>query len=130
MTAFREETFGPVAAITRVKSAEEGITLANDTEFGLGATLWSQDLAKAAVYARQIDAGAVFINGMVASDPRLPFGGIKRSGYGRELGSVGIREFANIKTVWTGLGRYRSRPAEAIGGPAIQPANSGERDNP
>ncbi|EKS29371.1 NAD-dependent succinate-semialdehyde dehydrogenase [Afipia felis] len=105
MTAFREETFGPVAAITRVKSAEDAIMLANDTEFGLGATLWSQDLAKAAIYARQIDAGAVFINGMVASDPRLPFGGIKRSGYGRELGSVGIREFTNIKTVWTGPGR-------------------------
>jgi len=105
MIAFREETFGPVAAITRVKSIEEAITLANDTEFGLGATLWSQDVAKAAVYARQIDAGAVFINGMVASDPRLPFGGIKRSGYGRELGSAGIHEFVNIKTVWTGPAR-------------------------
>ncbi|MEH2470616.1 succinate-semialdehyde dehydrogenase/glutarate-semialdehyde dehydrogenase [Nitrobacteraceae bacterium AZCC 2161] len=102
MAAFREETFGPVAAIIRVKSAEEAIARANQTEFGLGAAIWTRDLAQAAIYARQIDAGAVFINGMVASDPRLPFGGIKRSGYGRELGIHGIREFVNIKTIWTG----------------------------
>ncbi|MBX9710103.1 MAG: NAD-dependent succinate-semialdehyde dehydrogenase [Xanthobacteraceae bacterium] len=102
MAAFNEETFGPVAAIIRVKSAEDAIAHANDTEFGLGAAIWTRDVAKAAIYARQIDAGAVFINGMVASDPRLPFGGIKRSGYGRELGLYGIREFVNMKTVWTG----------------------------
>jgi succinate-semialdehyde dehydrogenase / glutarate-semialdehyde dehydrogenase len=102
MAAFREETFGPVAAIIRVKTAEEAIARANQTEFGLGAAIWTSNLAQAAIYARQIDAGAVFINGMVASDPRLPFGGIKRSGYGRELGIHGIREFVNIKTIWTG----------------------------
>ncbi|MEA3537105.1 NAD-dependent succinate-semialdehyde dehydrogenase [Rhizobium sp. CC-YZS058] len=107
MTAFREETFGPVAAIIRVKDAAEAIAMANDTEFGLGAALWTRDIARAKTLSRQIDAGAVFINGMVASDPRYPFGGIKRSGYGRELGVYGIREFVNIKTVWIG-------PAKAV----------------
>ncbi len=102
MTAFREETFGPVAAIIRVASTEEAIMLANQTEFGLAAALWTGDVAKARGLARQIDAGAVFINGMVASDARLPFGRIKRSGYGRELGVNGIREFTNIKTLWIG----------------------------
>lgn len=102
MTAFCEETFGPVAAITRVADAAEAVTLANQTEYGLGSALWSRDLQRARTLAREIDAGAVFINGMVASDPRYPFGGIKRSGYGRELGLHGIREFVNIKTVWIG----------------------------
>ena len=102
MTAAREETFGPVAAIIRVPDAEEAIRIANDTEFGLGAALWTSDLDRARHLSRRIDAGAVFINGMVASDPRLPFGGIKRSGYGRELGIIGMREFTNIKTVWIG----------------------------
>lgn len=101
-TAFDEETFGPVAAIIRVESTEEAIELANQTEFGLGAALWTSDTAAARDLARRIDAGAVFINGMVASDPRLPFGGIKKSGYGRELGSYGIREFTNMKTLWIG----------------------------
>ncbi len=102
MVAFCEETFGPVAAIIRVKDAEEAVRLANQTEFGLGSALWSTNLERARELARGIDAGAVFINGMVASDPRYPFGGIKRSGYGRELGVYGIREFVNIKTVWVG----------------------------
>lgn len=102
MVAFCEETFGPVATIIRVKDAEEAIRLANQTEYGLGSAIWSGDVERARGLAREIDAGAVFINGMVASDPRYPFGGIKRSGYGRELGVYGIREFVNIKTVWIG----------------------------
>lgn len=102
MVAFVEETFGPVAAIIRARDAEDAIAMANDSEYGLGCALWSGDLARARDLARRIDAGAVFINGMTASDPRYPFGGIKRSGYGRELGVYGIREFVNIKTVWIG----------------------------
>ncbi|MGY0055621.1 NAD-dependent succinate-semialdehyde dehydrogenase [Streptomyces sp. LZ34] len=102
MAAFDEETFGPVAAITRAADAEEAIALANRTEYGLGAALWTGDLDRARHLSRVLDAGAVFVNGMVASDPRLPFCGIKRSGYGRELGAEGIREFVNIKTVWIG----------------------------
>ncbi|MBZ7926081.1 NAD-dependent succinate-semialdehyde dehydrogenase [Ensifer adhaerens] len=113
MAAFCEETFGPVAAIIRVKDAREAVALANQTEFGLGAALWTRDLARARSLAREIEAGAVFINGMVASDPRYPFGGIKRSGYGRELGVYGIREFVNIKTVWIGP---TQTPATAQGG--------------
>jgi succinate-semialdehyde dehydrogenase/glutarate-semialdehyde dehydrogenase len=99
MPAFREETFGPVAAVVRAKDPDEAVTLANDTEFGLGAALWTSDLERAKLLARRIEAGAVFVNGMVASDPRMPFGGVKRSGYGRELGAFGIREFTNIQTV-------------------------------
>lgn len=102
MVAFAEETFGPVAAIVRARGANDAIAMANDSEYGLGCALWSGDVARARELARHIDAGAVFINGMTASDPRYPFGGIKRSGYGRELGVYGIREFVNIKTVWTG----------------------------
>lgn len=103
--AFCEEIFGPVAAIIRVKDEAEAIKLANQTEFGLGAALWTGDVDKARHLARKIEAGAVFINGMVASDARLSFGGIKRSGYGRELGSYGIKEFTNTKTVWIGPAR-------------------------
>jgi succinate-semialdehyde dehydrogenase/glutarate-semialdehyde dehydrogenase len=102
MTAFREETFGPFAAVIRAADADEAVRLANRTEFGLGAALWTADLRRARAYARTIEAGAVFVNGMVASDARLPFGGVKKSGYGRELGPHGIREFVNTKTVWIG----------------------------
>lgn len=101
-TSFREELFGPVASVIRCASPEEAVALANNTEFGLGAAVWTTDMNLARRMAREIDAGAVFVNGMVASDARLPFGGIKKSGYGRELGSYGIREFTNIKTVWIG----------------------------
>jgi succinate-semialdehyde dehydrogenase/glutarate-semialdehyde dehydrogenase len=100
MPAFDEETFGPVAAITRARDADEAIRLANLTEFGLGAALWTEQ-DRAAALVRRIDAGAVFVNAIVASDPRLPFGGIKQSGYGRELGAHGMREFMNTKTVWS-----------------------------
>ncbi len=105
MPAFREETFGPVAAVIRARDADHAVRLANDTEYGLGAALWTRDIQSAKDLARRIEAGSVFINGMVASDPRLPFGGIKRSGYGRELGTYGIKEFVNIQTVWIGPAR-------------------------
>ena len=97
-----EEVFGPVAALLKVHSVEEAIQVANMSPYGLGANLWTTDLMRARRLARDIEAGQVFINGMVASDPRLPFGGVKRSGYGRELSAYGIREFVNIQTVWMG----------------------------
>ena len=100
MPAFDEETFGPVAAVIRAKDAADAVRLANDSAFGLGASLWTQDRARAERMAAQIEAGSVFVNGVVKSDPHLPFGGIKRSGYGRELSEYGIREFVNIKSVW------------------------------
>jgi succinate-semialdehyde dehydrogenase/glutarate-semialdehyde dehydrogenase len=101
-TAFDEETFGPVASLTRARDTEDAIRLANSSPFGLGCSLWTQDSAKAEVLAAEIEAGDVHVNGQVKSDPRLPFGGIKRSGYGRELSEFGIREFVNIKSVWIG----------------------------
>jgi succinate-semialdehyde dehydrogenase/glutarate-semialdehyde dehydrogenase len=100
MPAFDEETFGPVAAVIRAKNEGEAVQLANDSSFGLGASLWTSDRPRAERLAAEIEAGAVFVNGLVKSDPRLPFGGIKRSGYGRELSEYGIREFMNVKSVW------------------------------
>jgi succinate-semialdehyde dehydrogenase/glutarate-semialdehyde dehydrogenase len=100
MPAFDEETFGPVAAVIRARDEADAVRLANDSSFALGASLWTQDLPRAERLAVQIEAGAVFVNGLVKSDPRLPFGGIKRSGYGRELSEYGIREFVNVKSVW------------------------------
>ena len=102
MPVLNEETFGPVAALLAVRDADEAVRVANRSPYGLGAAIWTKDETAARALARRIESGSVFINGMVASDPRLPFGGVKKSGYGRELSSFGIREFVNIQTIWIG----------------------------
>jgi succinate-semialdehyde dehydrogenase/glutarate-semialdehyde dehydrogenase len=102
MRVFREETFGPVAAVIRARDEAHAIELANQSDFGLGGAVWTRDTARGERVAAQVESGAMFVNGMTASDPRLPFGGVKRSGYGRELSSFGIREFVNVQTVWIG----------------------------
>jgi succinate-semialdehyde dehydrogenase/glutarate-semialdehyde dehydrogenase len=102
MPVFHSETFGPAAAVIVARDTAHAIALANQSQYGLGGNLWTRDLDRARAIARDLESGGVFINGMTASDPRLPFGGVKRSGYGRELSVFGIREFVNIQTVWIG----------------------------
>ena len=98
--AFDEETFGPLATVTVAQDEDDAVRLANATDFGLGLSVWTRDAARGAAFARRVTSGAAFINAMVASDPRMPFGGTKRSGYGRELADVGMREFVNTRTYW------------------------------
>src|ERR1043166_2785186 len=107
MPAFDEETFGPLAALIRARDTADAIALANRSRYGLAASVWTADVQAAHELAKSLEVGGVFINATVRSDPRLPFGGVRRSGHGRELGNFGIREFVNVKTVWA-----EGRPAE------------------
>jgi succinate-semialdehyde dehydrogenase/glutarate-semialdehyde dehydrogenase len=102
-----------VAALLEVDSAEEGLALANDSDHGLSANIWTRDVERARGLARHLEAGSIFVNGVAASDPRLPIGGVKRSGFGRELAIFGIREFVNIQTVWIGPAK-EPVPAPAV----------------
>jgi succinate-semialdehyde dehydrogenase/glutarate-semialdehyde dehydrogenase len=100
MPAFDEETFGPLAAVTRARNVEHALELANHSRYGLGASVWTADVPAALELARSLEVGSVFVNTTVKSDPRLPFGGVRHSGHGRELGHWGLHEFVNVKTVW------------------------------
>jgi len=104
MRVFWEEVFGPVATVFRVPDADAAVALANATEFGLGSNVWTTDPAEQERFVRDLEAGAVFVNGMTTSYPELPFGGVKASGYGRELSVQGIRSFCNVTSVWVGGG--------------------------
>jgi succinate-semialdehyde dehydrogenase/glutarate-semialdehyde dehydrogenase len=114
MPVFYEETFGPVAAIVRAPDERQAIELANRSQYGLSCNLWTRNIEKARSMAAQIETGSCFINGMTTSDPRLPFGGIKQSGFGRELSVFGIREFVNIQTIWIGP-RQETVPVRTTG---------------
>jgi len=109
MAMWSQEVFGPVAGLFRVDSYDEAVALANGTDFGLGANAWTNDSDEQAAFATDLESGLVFVNGMVTSYPELPFGGVRNSGYGRELSAHGIREFCNLKTVWMGKGSSPTR---------------------
>ena len=113
MPAYDEELFGPVAAVLPSADEPEAVRIANDSVFGLGGAVFTRDLARGERIARELEAGCCFVNDLVRSDPRLPFGGIKESGYGRELGVFGIREFVNVKTVWVAAGGEAAPPPGA-----------------
>jgi succinate-semialdehyde dehydrogenase/glutarate-semialdehyde dehydrogenase len=100
MRAYQEELFGPVAIIIRARDEEDALRIANESDFGLGGSIWTRNTDRGEHLARQVQSGCVFVNGFVKSDARLPFGGVKRSGYGRELSHHGIHEFVNAKTIW------------------------------
>ena len=114
MPVFREETFGPLAAVMRVRDEAEAVAVANDSPYGLGGNVWTRDRDRGVRVARRLDTGGVFINAMTHSDPRLPFGGVKRSGYGRELSYYGIREFVNIQTIWVEDGDDAATDAQPV----------------
>jgi succinate-semialdehyde dehydrogenase/glutarate-semialdehyde dehydrogenase len=112
MRMYREEVFGPVAGLFRVPDLDAAVELANDSEFGLGSNIWTDDPAEQERFIRDVQAGMVFVNGMTTSYPELPFGGVKASGYGRELTEIGMREFLNIKSVWVGADSSSQKVAD------------------